>query len=130
MEGIAGLDIEPTSHHLDLAGRHRYTWCALDAVGIFSALKATGSVTSAVPGGDEIRVDFVDGVPADGDIVLFLADGFGEGSINETRCPKVNFFPDVAAAEAWAISAGVAGETVSLAEVTPMAGEHWREVAR
>ena len=48
--GIAGLSLEPTPHAIEIEGRSFWTWCALDAVGIFaapsghgrSALEATG----------------------------------------------------------------------------------------
>ena len=39
--GIAGLTVEPSRHQLDIGGTIRWTWCALDAVGILGALGST-----------------------------------------------------------------------------------------
>ena len=36
--GIAGLTIEPTQHRIELAVGQRWTWCALDAIGIVGTI--------------------------------------------------------------------------------------------
>ncbi|MCL1588750.1 MAG: organomercurial lyase, partial [Actinomycetia bacterium] len=47
--GIAGLSVERTRHELNIDGKIRWTWCALDAIGILGALEATGTVRSTDP---------------------------------------------------------------------------------
>jgi hypothetical protein len=47
--GIAGLSIEPTHHEIMIDGEKRWTWCALDAVGILGALETDGTIRSVNP---------------------------------------------------------------------------------
>jgi hypothetical protein len=42
--GSLGLSIEPSPHELLLEVGRRYTWCALDAVGILGALDSNGRI--------------------------------------------------------------------------------------
>ncbi len=62
--GIAGLTLTPGRHELQLDGATRWTWCALDAVGILGALGATGTVRSTDPQTEAaVEIPFVDGRP-------------------------------------------------------------------
>ena len=44
--GTGGLSVVPTSHHLRLNGIQLYCWCALDTLGIPSALSENAEITS------------------------------------------------------------------------------------
>jgi len=126
--GIAGLTVEPGRHRIDIDGIVRWTWCALDAVGILGALEASGTVSSTDPRtGEAIEIDFVDGVPA-GTATMFILGGYDGGTAVEEWCPKVNFFSTRAAAEAWAVDAGLEGDIVALADVATDAAAMWRPV--
>jgi hypothetical protein len=127
--GAFGLTIEPTPHEVRIGEVRRYTWCAIDAVGILSALGATGSITSHSPHtGRPIELGFRDREPTSGDLDsgVFVA-GYEPGSkVVESWCPLVNFFEDAAGAEAWAAEHRVSGDFVPVAHAASSAGERWR----
>ena len=126
--GIAGLTIEPTRHRLEIDGTRRWTWCALDAVGILGALQADGTVYSAAPGtGEEIEISFRNGIP-DGDATLFILGGHDGVNVVESWCPLVNFFTSRRAAEEWVAAQQLDGDIVSVDRVAEEAAEMWRPV--
>lgn len=126
--GIAGLTVEPTRHRLDIDGKTRWTWCALDAVGILGALGATGSIHSIDPRtSDPVEINFTDGHP-DGDATLFILGGFDGGNVVEDWCPLVNFFTNRTDAQAWATNNGLDGDIVSVSDITEGATAAWRPV--
>lgn len=125
--GIAGLTIVPTRHRLDIDGT-RWTWCALDAVGILGALEADGTVYSNDPGtGEEIKIAFRNGVP-DGDATLFILGGYDDMNVVEEWCPLVNFFASKRAAEEWVATQQVEGDIVAVARVAEEVAEMWKPV--
>ncbi len=125
---IAGLSVERTRHEIRIEGVTRWTWCALDAIGIFGALEADGSVESTSPLGDTpIRITFVSGVP-DTDAVLFIAEGYDGRSVVENWCPTINFFACQGDARRWIAEAGLVGDVVPVSEIAPRAAEMWRPV--
>jgi alkylmercury lyase len=126
--GIAGLTVEPTRHRLTIGERTRWTWCALDAVGILGALEATGSIYSTDPrSGNPVEIGFEDGTPT-GDATLFILGGYDGANVVEDWCPMVNFFATRADAEAWVADNGVEGDVVSVAQVAENAAAMWRPV--
>lgn len=126
--GIAGLSVEPTPHVIHLDGRQLWTWCALDAVGIFPALGATGTVTSTSPDGNgDLEIEF-DAGSTESPYALSLADGYENGNVYESWCRQVNFFRDTDAATEFAKSAGLQGEPATIAEISDMAGSVWAPV--
>lgn len=128
--GIAGLSVVPTRHRVDIDGRTRFTWCALDAIGILGALEADGTVTSIEPDtGDRIVIDFVGGVPA-GAASMFVLRGYDGSNVVDEWCSQVNFFVDAAAAEAWAEAHHRCGDVVSIADVAGEAAQMWGDVVR
>ena len=71
--GIHGLTLRITRHRFDVAGRHRNTWCAFDAVGIPAALGLDAvAVTDCPTCGARVTVEIGAGVPGGGDAVLWL----------------------------------------------------------
>lgn len=124
--GIAGLSIEPTCHRLDLPGATRWTWCALDAIGILGALHRDATFTTRVPGSDrELALTFTIGGPGPTDAVVFIADGYGSDSVVDTWCPTVNMFDDTDAATVWARSQGISGRPIAVVELAPDAAAMW-----
>lgn len=126
--GIAGLTVSETQHEIMIGDQKRWTWCALDAVGILGALGATGTIRSTDPRtGAEIRIGFVDGRP-DGDATLFILGEYGGGNMREDWCPMVNFFNSQSDAEEWVADHDVTGDIVSVRQVANSAAAMWQPV--
>lgn len=124
--GIAGLSIEPTRHRIDLDGMTRWTWCALDAIGILSALARPATYTTEVPDTDDVlEVRFGPNGISDSVAVVFVADGYGSDSVFETWCPTVNLFPDRTTAQTWAKAHDVSGQPVAVAALAADAAALW-----
>jgi len=128
--GIAGLTIEPTRHRLDVNGKERWTWCALDAMGILGALRSDGTVFSDDPStGEEIEIHFSAGKP-DGDAAIFILGGYADVNVKDAWCPMVNFFTSLQAAKTWVELQNLDGDVVSAARIAEEAAEVWRPVVR
>lgn len=126
--GLAGLSLTPSRHQLTIDDNTRWTWCALDAVGILGALGATGSVRSTDPQTHEtVEIAFTDGQP-DADAHLFILGGFSKGNVREDWCPQVNFFASHDAAESWVAARGAQGDIVAVKDIAAEAAEMWRPV--
>lgn len=126
--GIAGLTITPTSHEITIGDRRRWTWCALDAVGILGALESTGTIRSTDPRtGEEVRIEFVCG-RAEGDATMFLLGGSGGGNVRQNWCPNVNFFATRESAQAWVADRDLNGDVVAVADIADEAATMWRPV--
>jgi len=127
--GLAGLTLTPSRHQLTIDGSVRWTWCALDAVGILGALQATGTVKSTDPQtGDEIEIGFVEG-KADTDAHLFILGGYTkEGNVRQDWCPRVNFFTGRSAAEEWVADSGLEGDIVAVSDISDDAAAMWQPV--
>jgi len=124
--GAVGLSLRRTTHELSIDGTKFWAWCAFDVIGIFGALHRSGFVRSMDPYSNElIRLEFVDGVPQDRSLVVFMADGLSHGSVCEDWCFKVNFFTSTPSAEAWGEANGVIGSSISLSNLVAVAGEVW-----
>lgn len=127
--GAAGLSVAPTRHQIDVEGRRRWTWCALDAVGILGALGRGGRISSRSPTTDApVEVRFEGGRPQPNDAVLFIAERGGTRSVVDEWCPLVNFFESAEAAEEWARRTGALGRIVSVEEATSMGAPMWRSL--
>lgn len=125
--GIAGLSVVATRHRLRLGERERFTWCAVDALGILAAAATGGRVQSLPPDGDEPVVVAFDGArPEPSDAVVWLADIAASSAPVDDWCPLVNLFPDAGAARRWAGVRGGQGRIVPVAEAAADAGEDWR----
>ena len=127
--GLAGLTLTPSPHELTIDGSVRWTWCALDAVGILGALQATGTVKSTDPQtGDKIKIGFVEG-KADTDAHLFILGGYtDEGDVRQDWCPRVNFFTSRQAAEDWVADNDVEGDVVAVSDISDDAAAMWQPV--
>ena len=126
--GIAGLTINPSSHQLDINGTKRWTWCALDAVGILGALEATGTIRSTDPRtGETVTIEFVNGQPQ-GDATIFILGGYDGGNIREEWCPLVNFFNTRHDAETWVRNNQLTGDILTVHQITGEATEMWQAV--
>lgn len=126
--GIAGLSLEQTPHSVRIEGRDFWTWCALDAVGIFSALRATGTVRSSPPGRNEsLEIEFRRGA-TESSASVFIAGGYDGKDVFRSWCPKVNFFATAGEAHSWAARKGVEGDVVTIPEIAGTAGSIWQSV--
>ncbi len=126
--GVAGLTLSPTPHQLTIGSKTRWTWCALDAVGILAALEAPGSIQSTDPGtGRENKIVFTKGQP-DNDAALFILGGSDGGNVREDWCPLVNFFTTRSEAEAWVAVNDLEGDIVSVVQIADEAAAMWRPV--
>jgi len=126
--GLAGLSLTPGRHEITIGGITRWTWCALDAIGILGALNATGTVKSTDPQtGHTITIAFNNGRP-ETDAHLFILSGYSEDHVREEWCPRVNFFDGHDAASEWAAANGLDGDTIAVADVTGEAAAMWESV--
>jgi len=124
--GIAGLTIVPTRHEITIGDTTRWTWCALDAVGIIGAIGRGGRFATTVPGTDEsVVLEFTQGGTTQSAAVVFIADGFAEGPVADNWCPTVNLFRTEGQATTWAADAGLTGKPVAVADLMADAAEMW-----
>lgn len=124
--GIAGLSVEPTHHRIDLALGRRWTWCALDAVGIVGAL-GDGVIHSEMAD-RRVQLQVKDGEVESTDLAVFVAEGYGMTSAVDQWCPLVNFFPTIESATAWADESGVSGRSIPVTTISSQLVERWQSV--
>lgn len=124
--GIAGLTVTPTRHAILLPHGERWTWCALDAIGIVGAIGAGTIISQAPKGVVTLSLDNGEFQP-DGQ-AIFIADGYGLTSSVAQWCPLVDFFPDETAAEDWGSRNRVAGRGVPVPHVAKLAADRWRTI--
>ena len=128
--GIFGLSLTPTVHELFIDSTRFWAWCAFDVIGIFGALQASGSVRSLDPFGDEIiQLEFIDGIPQDRSLTVFMADLPNNISVSDSWCSKVNFFTSIESSEAWSQANNTVGSSVSIGALAPVAREVWSRFA-
>lgn len=124
--GITGLTVAPTRHRIEVAAGRRWTWCALDAVGIVGAV-GDGVIHSEMADA-LVRLEVKDGALETTELAVFVADSYGITSAIDQWCPLVNFFPNVAAATAWAEKEGIKGRAFPVRAVAARLIERWRSV--
>lgn len=128
LTGIAGLTIQPTNHELSVNGEQFWRWCALDAVGMLGALKATGTVRSTDPSTSHpVTPTFNDG-QVQNDATIFVLSGYRGAEVRGEWCPLVNFFNNRGGAESWVEHNRLLGELVTVQELTPQAADLWPAV--
>lgn len=126
IDGAAGLSLAPTGHEISINGRRFWTWCALDVLGIFGALRASGSAKSSDPScGESIEFQFIDGVPQDMNFTVFMANLCNVTSVCRDWCPSINFFVSKSSAEEWARKNAASGSVISVENVVHVAREVW-----
>jgi len=132
--GSDGLSVVADRHQIDFEGRRFWTWCAYDILGIFGALRATGTAASRSPAtAAPITIRFRDGRPVAAAVVLFRpTDSFAASctSIYEEWCPNSNFFEDDGSARAWSASHKLEGRVLSLEEAADLATAEWLPMTR
>src|SRR5215470_2172358 len=128
--GSLGLSVLPDRHLLILPEGDRYTWCALDAVGVFGALTATGQIRSTTPDGEPVAVDVESGRVRDAGELAVLLPEHRPGPTVLNWCPLVNFFRDSRRAAEWAVETGVAGTPVSVEKAMTLGTRLWRDALR
>jgi hypothetical protein len=121
--GIAGLSVEATRHRIELAGGARWTWCALDAIGIVGAI-GDGVIHSDIDNGC-VRLEVRGGEIEVNDLVVLVPDSYGLTSSVDQWCPLANFFPTAEAATAWAERNQVNGQAIHMTAIAPQLIERW-----
>lgn len=125
--GAAGLSSIPTKHELSIDGMRLWAWCAFDVLGIFGSLQASGMVRSIdASTNDSLVLSFLNGVLQEADLMVFMADVPGVGSICNDWCSNVNFFRSKSSAEVWSQVNGVTGSLISAGNLAAAAREAWR----
>lgn len=129
MVGIAGMTVTPGRHEIDVAGVKRWTWCALDAVGILGAFGASGTIRSTdAHTGTSIEIEFVDGTPQT-ETHLFILGGYSKSTnVRRDWCQQVNFFSSADTAEVWAKAKGLVGDVVAIGEISKDSAAMWQPV--
>ena len=125
--GSRGLSIEPTRHELELPQGRRFTWCAYDTLGIFSAFAASGTIHSRTPLEQPVELEVVAGRPAPADGVVLFFPQRRVTSVFEEWCPLANFFLDAEAARAWAAANDVEGQVLTLTQASERGTADWRD---
>ena len=129
--GAVGLSVTPTVHEIFIGGTRFWAWCAFDVIGIFGALHVSGSVGSTDPCSNEIiELEFIDGIPQDQSLTIFMADLPKKSSVCDCWCSRVNFFTSIRSAEAWSQSNEVSGSSISVGALVPVAREVWSRFIR
>jgi hypothetical protein len=124
--GALGLSLRSTMHELSIDGSRLWAWCAFDVIGILGALRVSGLARSVDPcNGENILLEFADGIPQDKNPVVFMADVQSNSALCEDWCSKVNFFTSAQSAEAWRQTNGLTGSVVSVGNLVPVAVKVW-----
>lgn len=91
---VAGLSITPTKHEMFIEGWRFWAWCALDVLGIFGVLNASGFSTShELETDNPIHIEFIKGAPQQADkTMISLTDASHIASVCSDWCPNINFF--------------------------------------
>jgi hypothetical protein len=125
LTGSLGITVQPTRHLMVLPQGERYSWCALDALGIFGALGVSGQIRSSTPRDEPVTVDIDSGSPRDyGELVLLVPER-KSGPVVQDWCPLVNFFADAPSAMHWADERGLAGMSIGVHEASDLGTRVW-----
>lgn len=128
--GSAGLSLERTRHRLILDDAERFTWCAIDAVGIPAALGISAAAeTTCVHCGRGLRVDVLAGrVTTDGPYVAWDPEKVCSNVVEE-YCPEANLFCEPSHLEAWRLAHGEpTGRPLSLEELEALGNDWWGDI--
>lgn len=119
------MSVDPTRHRIDVEVGRRWTWCAIDAVGIVGAI-GNGVIQSETNDGMvELHIRQGKITP---DLAVFVADGYGMTSSVDEWCAVVNFFPTVEAVSAWMSQSGVQGKAVTVTSIAPEVISRWEAI--
>jgi hypothetical protein len=129
--GIHGLTWRPTRHRIEDAGRTRYTWCALDAIGIPAALGIDATAITDCPTClAQLEVELKHGLPNRvSSFVLWLPTGPCDHLVNDF-CADANLFCSRTHLAAWRGTTGArSGRELSLVSVVEIGRKSWADVA-
>ena len=129
---VGGLTLSTTNHELRLPEATMHTWCALDAIGIPTALDLDASILTICPHcGQAIDVAVEDGsVTASTAVQLFLPTGQCE-NVRADFCASANLFCDTKHIATWqATSPGSIGHILDLASTAQLGQRMWGGYAK
>lgn len=89
--GASGLSLSPSRHVLLLQGRHLYTWCALDAVGIPDA-RIESACTDT---GERVWIEITNGKLTQAShptLTISLVAPAGSQSVRDGLCGEIGFY--------------------------------------
>lgn len=125
--GSLGLSVLETRHRLELAEGVRYTWCALDALGICGALGVSGRIVSTTVDNQRVQIEFADGIPVGSAELAVLLPKRTPGPTVLCWCPLVNFFTSTEHALAWSCANDTPGDVIALPELAELGTRLWRD---
>lgn len=125
--GSGGLSLVPARHRLLLGETRFHTWCAIDAIGIPSALGADAVASTTCPTcGRSIEVTFRQGrAPDDRELRAWLPSQDRCTSVIDELCPDMNLFCSEEHLERWRRRAGDPTGTVLSLKETEELGRGW-----
>jgi hypothetical protein len=127
--GVAGLSLVTGPHHLTVGEAPFLTWCAYDALGIASALRASAMIeTSCGHCGALIVLAFHAGPPKRSrPELLWLADAAED--LRRSFCTPTVLLCGQEHGSAWAEAQGGRGRLLDLAAASRAAGVEWASCA-
>jgi len=127
-----GLSLVPArQHRLAIRGRHFWTWCAIDVIGIPAGLREDAvAETSCSLCGTPVRVEFREGMIAHashpGATIWDAQRRDGRGTAGPPHCALMNLFCSVAHLGGWrAANLGEAGRARTLSEAVEIGRAEW-----
>jgi hypothetical protein len=127
---VHGLCRRPTPHRIEHHDGVVNTWCALDAIGIPTALGIDARAVTRCPTCQtQLAVTIAAGEPQPLPEATLWYPDFTCGHLVEDFCSGANLFCFIDHLERWARDRGLAGRAMSIGEVAEVGRECWAEAA-
>lgn len=128
--GVHGLTARPTRHRFLHGGRHHYTWCAFDSVGIPAALSLDAAATSDCPTcGRRLTVELREGEAAEEVIALWLPTPERTSDLMKDFCASADLYCSAEHLRQRVDVHENNGRVLSLEEALVLGRETWSDVA-
>lgn len=128
--GVHGLTGRATRHGFTHAGRHHYTWCGFDSVGIPAAMSLDATATSDCPTcGRHLTIAFERGVAVDDAVALWLPTPERTSHLMNDFCTSADLYCSTDHLRQRIDVDGSPGRVISLQEAVDLGRETWSDVA-
>lgn len=128
--GVHGFSLRETRHGIVGDGATHHVWCGFDSVGIPAAFRLDAvAVTDCPTCGKALSVGISGGVPADGEIVLWLPVPEGTTHLMQQFCASADLYCSRAHLEDHVDTTTAPGRILDLAEAAALGRETWADVA-